>query len=205
MKLKNIAMVSFAATFTAPLMADDWFIGGSIGAQKNRFNQSYQHQADTEVGAENLDISAKETDVLYDVKLGRYFGEQDQNRIYTSYSYNSGSSDDLGDAKFRQQNVLLSYDYMVPLAESKVNWFIGASAGYSYTQVYGPDLGSQNNFVYGGQTGFEYQVNPVASVELGYKYLKQDYSKGASYEDGTSFNFDMDKSEQLYLGVNYRF
>ncbi len=207
MKLRNIALLSCVATaFAFPTMADDWFMGGSIGAQKNSFNEGYRNVVPTPMYeyVEDFDMKFNETDIFYDVKFGRYFGDTDQHRVYTTYSYNDGKSNDIG-SRYRQQNILFSYDYLVPLGQSNVSWFIGASAGYSYTKVNSSNLGSQHNFVYGGQTGFEYKLNNAASVELGYKYLSQDYQKTNHYDDGTSLVMDLDKSEQFYLGLNYRF
>lgn len=205
MKLRNIALLSCVATACAfPTMADDWFMGGSIGAQKNRLSESLSSPQPTPMATEDFDFSTKETDIFYDVKFGRYFGASDQHRVYTSYSYNDGKSGDLN-TKFKQQNILLSYDYLVPLGQTNISWFIGASAGYSYTKVNGPHLGSQHNFVYGGQTGFEYKLNDAASVELGYKYLKQDYEKSTVDDMQMNLTTELNKSEQFYLGVNYRF
>ncbi|MCL2914616.1 porin family protein [Shewanella corallii] len=206
MKLRNIALLSCVATaFAFPTMADDWFLGGSIGAQKNRFNENLSSPQPTPMATEDFDFRTSETDVFYDVKFGRFFGDSDQHRVYTTYSYNDGRVGDLGDARFNQQNILLSYDYLVPLGQTNISWFIGASAGYSYSKVNASHLGSQHNFVYGGQTGFEYKLNNAASVELGYKYLKQDYKKSTVDDMQMNLTTELNKSEQFYLGLNYRF
>ncbi|GGI80559.1 outer membrane beta-barrel protein [Shewanella gelidii] len=188
MKSKSLILASVMAfSFTAPTMASDWFIGGAVGTQKDKYevNSSLEGKS-----------SDKENDAVYQVRAGKYLN--DNHRVYGTYSYNS---DDFA----TQQSFLMSYDYLVNLGQSnKLNWFIGATAGLNHTSPDHGDLRSKDDFVWGAQTGFNFQLTKNMSTELGYRYLKQDY--GSSITNGTeSTKFGLDNTQQVYFGIDYRF
>lgn len=191
-------------TATPALANDnDWFIGGTIGSQKNTFQDSGYALKDPK---NEFDHSQKinEYDAAYSVRFGKYFGDNSEHRLYSTYSYSDGRSGDLDSAKYRQQNILFSYDYIVPIGQSDINWFVGATAGYGHTRVHHELGGSKDGFIYGGQTGFQYNLNDNMTAELGYRYIKEDYQK-VSVENSYANTLALDESQQVYLGIDYRF
>lgn len=199
MKTKSLILASVIATvISAPTMAADWFIGGSVGAQQN----SYEGSTTTEtIVNDGIDIetaigSTNENNAVYELRAGAFIN--DNNRIYGTYSYNS---DDFS----KQQSALLSYDYLVALGDSnKLNWFIGATAGINHVSPDTDLVSSSNNFVWGGQTGIMYKLNDKLSTEIGYRYLKQDFDASTSTATVTE-TASLNDSQQLYLSIDYRF
>lgn len=202
MNKRNIALAAVIATaLSAPTMAADWFIGGSIGTQKNTYKGSIKDNIDPGFNAEYF--KDNDDDMLYELRGGAYLN--DNNRVYGTYSYNS---DDFS----RQQSLLVSYDYLVGLdANNKFNWFIGATAGMNHVSPDAAEYDSKNRFVWGGQTGFMYKINDNVSTEIGYRYLKQDLDASATYGEtmpmatGFTEQVSLNDSQQLYLSVDYRF
>lgn len=204
MKKQTIVIATLLSSAMAmPAMAADWFIGGGIGAQQNKYEGSRMHEVDPGFNAEYA--KDKETNVLYELRFGAYI--DDNNRVYSTYSYNS-------DDHSRQQSLLLSYDYLVGLtADNKLNWFIGATAGVNHISPATNNVDSKNSFVWGGQTGLMYKFNDNVSTEIGYRYLKQDYDASVSYGNpepaphniGITEAASLNDSQQLYLSVDYRF
>ncbi len=201
---KLLLVISITSLTAAPAMASDWFIGGSVGSQKNVFEESHTTPKPEQL-AEDFNLKVSEYDVVYSIRAGKYFGNSSEHRVYGTYSYNSGTSKDLGNGDFTQQNFLASYDYLVPLGQSSVSWFIGATAGYAHTEMNGSHLGSKGGFVYGGQTGFMMDISENVSAELGYRYLKQDYTKGVTDNLGHTTELSLNDSQQAYFGIDYRF
>ncbi|WP_394229717.1 outer membrane beta-barrel protein [Shewanella colwelliana] len=202
MNTKTLALATImTAALSAPTMAADWFIGGGVGAQQNTYKGSVTQNVDPGFNADNF--KETENNVLYELRAGAYLN--DNNRVYGTYSYNS-------DDATRQQSLLMSYDYLVALdANSKINWFIGASAGMNHISPDAAEYSSKNRFVWGGQTGLMYKINDNVSTEIGYRYLKQDFEASGSYGEptpmGTGFTeqASLNDSQQLYLSVDYRF
>ncbi|WP_299798320.1 outer membrane beta-barrel protein [uncultured Shewanella sp.] len=208
MKSRSLVLAAVAATaISAPTFAADWFIGGTVGAQQNKYEGSVNVIDPIDPGfSVPMTGSEKENNAVYELRSGVYLN--DQNRVYATYSYNS---DDFS----KQQSLLMSYDYLVGLGDSnKLNWFIGATAGVNHVSPDTSVVSSSNNFVWGGQTGLMYQINDKLSTEIGYRYLKQDYdvshfesaiSPAAATGPGIQSNLSLNDSQQLYLGVDYRF
>ena len=187
MKTKQLILAGvITSMMSVPAMASDWFIGGAAGYQKNTY------KLDSSVDG----TKEKEKDMAYQLRVGTYIN--DNSRVYGTYGYNS---EDIG----KQQNFLLSYDYLVPLgASNKMNWFVGATAGMTHTSIKDVDLSSGNNFVWGGQTGFMYNINDNWSTEIGYQYLKQDYEKDVGNGANTG-TFSLNDTQQVYLAIDYKF
>ncbi|MFV7772294.1 outer membrane beta-barrel protein [Shewanella marisflavi] len=196
MTKKTLAIAAIiTSALSAPTMAADWFIGGSIGSQENNYKAKLTEAVDPEFN--NGSYKDSDNDAIYELRGGAYLN--DNNRIYGTYSYNS---DDFAE----QQSLLLSYDYLVGLdANNKFNWFIGATAGVNHESPDTDLLESKNRFVWGGQTGFMYKINDSLSTEIGYRYLKQDYEKSFTSDAGDKASFALDDSQQVYLSVDYRF
>ncbi|WP_153915852.1 outer membrane beta-barrel protein [Shewanella sp. TC10] len=186
MKIKQLILAGVVTSMmSVPAMASDWFVGGAAGYQKNTY------KLDSSVDGEK----EKERDMAYQLRVGKYIN--DNSRVYGTYGYNS---EDIG----KQQTFLLSYDYLVPLGQSNVNWFVGATAGMTHTSIKEANLSSGDNFVWGGQTGFMYNINENWSTEIGYQYLKQDYEKDVSNGANTS-TFSLNDTQQVYLAIDYKF
>lgn len=208
MKKQSLALVAVLATaIAAPTMAADWFVGGTVGAQQNTYKSSSTAAdiLDPTYNAQTDYWKNDDKNAVYEVRVGAYLN--DNNRIYSTYSYNS-------DDYSKQQSVLMSYDYLVGLgASNKLNWFIGASAGVNHTSPSTDQISSSNNFVWGGQTGLMYKINDNLSTEIGYRYLKQDLNETNQYSitqgmggiTNVTVNNSLNDSQQLYLGVDYRF
>jgi len=202
MNNKKIVLAAIVtAALSTPTIAADWFIGGGVGTQQNSYKGSVKDNIDPDFNAEYFKDT--DNDMLYEVRAGAYLN--DNNRIYSTYSYNS-------DDFTKQQSLLLSYDYLVGLdANNKFNWFIGATAGVNHISPEADEFSSKDRFVWGGQTGFMYKINDNLSTEIGYRYLKQDFEASATYGDPiptpTSFTeqASLNDSQQLYLSIDYRF
>ncbi|MEL4473318.1 outer membrane protein [Shewanella algae] len=166
----------------APSMAADWFVGGGLGGGQNDYSFK---------SVNGVDSTDDDSSAVFMLRGGFYLTPQQ--RLYATYSYQSFD--------FASQHTgLLSYDYLVPLNRSnKLNWFIGASAGFNYTS---PDMGgsSSSDFAWGGQTGLSYHMSNRLSTEVGYRYLKQDYES-----INNAGKLTLDNSQQVYLSLDYRF
>ncbi|MCL1126734.1 porin family protein [Shewanella surugensis] len=178
MKTKLLVLASVVtATLSIPAMAADNFVGAAYGNQQNHYDAG---------GGYSRDVN----DPTYQLRAGTYINNEA--RLYLTYSFNN-------DQYTKQQMGLVSYDFLIPLtSDQKLNWFVGATAGMNHISPDNSVLSSSssNRFVWGGQTGLQYKINPKLSTEVGYRYLKQDYSKAS---------FSLDNSQQVYLGVDYRF
>ncbi len=176
MKTKSLVLASVvAATLSIPAMAADNFVGAAYGNQQNDYDVGSGYSKDV-------------NNPTYQLRAGTYINKEA--RLYLTYSFND---DDFA----KQQMGLVSYDFLIPVtSDQKLNWFVGATAGMNHISPDTSYLDSANRFVWGGQTGLQYKLNPKLSTEVGYRYLKQDYSKGS---------FSLDNSQQVYLGVDYRF
>jgi len=107
----------------------------------------------------------------------------DDHRVMLSYSY----SDSL-----KQSTTLASYDYLYSVTP-KVKVFAGLSAGVSDSEI---DGHSQDESVWGGQTGAIYQFDKDWSLELAYRYLDQDNEYNGEILDAT---------QQLTAAIDFRF
>lgn len=176
--------ITTAATIllSAPSMAADWFVGGGLGFGQNDYSFK---------SANGVELKDDDNSAVFALRGGLYLTPQQ--RLYATYNYQSFD--------FASQHTgLVSYDYLVPISHSKkLNWFIGASAGFNYTS---PDMGgsSSSDFVWGGQTGLSYHMSNGLSTEVGYRYLKQDYES-----INNAGKLTLDNSQQLYFSLDYRF
>lgn len=168
-----LASALLGVTGVASAATNPWFVGADYGWNKQNINGVYDQ---------------KDEDHQYSLKAGKYLGNSDQHRI--TLSYNNGDGD-VQHHNYDNDNYLLSYDYMLPVAYN-TNVFAGASAGVSHTKITGVD----NDFVYGFQAGAQYNFTQAFGAELGYRWLDQDYDKDHA---------KLDDTQQAYVGVEYRF
>ncbi|MCM2679342.1 outer membrane protein [Echinimonas agarilytica] len=196
--MKKIALIAVPATFllganVAQASDNSWFVGGAAQKQMSKSEQTPMAQ-NPMLGQ---DFSSKDRDWGFELKAGKYLGANDEHRVTMTYTNTDGGST-YGD--YEQQNFLASYDYLYSLsADNRWRAFAGVTAGMAHTKFDGAD--SANDFVYGAQVGVNYRITDNWETELGYRYLKQDFSATASNGD----KFELDRTEQVYLGVNYRF
>ncbi|MFS1423970.1 hypothetical protein [Shewanella sp. 10N.286.48.B5] len=124
------------------------------------------------------------------------------NRLYGAYSYNS---DDMN----QHEGILVSYDKLFSIDDAHhINWFIGASAGLSGNQIQLTNLDSSyqdssSSYVFGGQTGLLFDLGHDFSSELGFRYLKHNFSSSAGNDN--SLSLSLNDSEQVYFGIDFRF
>ena len=198
-----VLAVVITSAFSMPSMAADWFVGGGVGAQQNGYEKSSTIEQDDKKTSNST--SNTEDNEFYMVRAGVYL--DDNNRVYGTYTYNADDST-------TQQSFIVSYDYLVPLGSSRLNWFIGASAGSNHVSPETDNISSGNNFVWGGQTGIIFNITDNLSTELGYRYLDQDFSVSNSDEFGTdpvpnssvtTTTLSATDSQQVYLSLDYRF
>jgi hypothetical protein len=136
----------------------------------------------------------------------RVGGDFDFMRVYVSYD--RASSDNHG--KNTQENLLLSADYLYQV-EANTRLFAGLSAGatklVNESATYrGYDYDSYSKS-YGGQFGMIYDFEGW-QLEGGYRILKHSsYERsGDARELGASDYFpSLNKSDQFYMALNYRF
>ncbi|MBW8190998.1 porin family protein [Neiella marina] len=197
MKNKTLLALIPTALIASPVLANDstndWFVGGAINKQMSK-----SEQAPGAMPADTSSFDQKDRDWGYELKAGRYLGDNDQHRLTMTYTEANGGSK-TGD--YDQKNLLASYDYMYSLTDDN-SWraFGGVSAGMANTKYDG--AGTSNDLVYGAQAGLNYRINQQWETEIGYRYLKQDYS---GTNGNTGEQFALDRTEQVFMGVNYRF
>ncbi|WP_223292956.1 MULTISPECIES: outer membrane beta-barrel protein [Shewanella] len=194
------------SVFSIPTMAADWFVGAGVGAQQNGYDKVV-----TDTGKDPKEVTSSSSlthdNEFYMVRGGVYL--DDSSRLYGTYSYNADDST-------TQQSFIASYDYLVPLGSGRLNWFIGASAGSNHVSPESENMSSGNNFVWGGQTGFIFNITDNLSTEIGYRYLDQDYSISnapdeidepvATPKAGSEVTtLSATDSQQVYLSLDYRF
>lgn len=172
------------------------FIGTTYGWTSSDIENA---RIDDNVPNLNYEDSIKTEETL-GLRVG---GDFDFMRVYVSYD--RASSDWNG--RNTQQNLLLSADYMYPV-EQNTRLFAGLTLGATKLEndsasYYGYKYDSYSKS-YGGQMGMVYDFEGW-QLEGGYRILKHSaYEK--SDEKGSSDYFPtLNKSDQLYIALNYRF
>ncbi|WP_095496992.1 outer membrane beta-barrel protein [Paraferrimonas haliotis] len=188
---KQILALLAVSVLAAPAMAADnnqWFIGAEAGVSTDALKK----------GATKDDRRAE-----FGIKAGKYFGDQDQVRTYITYR---GEQDGKKGDHIKSRSLLVSADYLVGLNQANtINWFVGATAGVTrISERVGPELYSSkkntddavNNFAYGAQTGFKFDLGKNFEMELGYQYLRHTGKK-----DEIRFAND----QRINLGASFKF
>ncbi|GLP96776.1 outer membrane beta-barrel protein [Paraferrimonas sedimenticola] len=180
---KQILAIAAAAVLAGPAMAADnqWFVGAEAGFGTDGFKKG---------------ALKEEKRPEFGVRVGKYLGDNDQVRVYgTLRGSNVGKRGD----RMTGRSLLVSADYLVPLTQSKsVNWFIGGTVGGSQLRDQAPEMNDarQNNFVYGGQTGFKFNLAKNFEMELGYQYLRHNGGKNG---------IKLDADQRVNLGATFKF
>ncbi|GIU53881.1 hypothetical protein [Shewanella sp. KT0246] len=183
--LKNVIVMCL---FPGISYAADTIVGGTVG---------YQHHGNS--SASELS-SSQERGINYQIKNGLKIS--DTSRLYGTYSFNS---DDMN----HHQGVLVSYDRLFSLDEAKhVSWFIGGSAGLSDHEFQFNDIDqiyrdSSSCYVFGGQTGLMFDFGNALTSELGFRYLKHNFTSSDKGMNATSLS--VNDAEQVYWGIDFTF
>ncbi|RJG50461.1 outer membrane beta-barrel protein [Motilimonas pumila] len=168
-----LAFTTSGATFADDI---DWFVGGTLGYQKNGTDNAGGYDDD---------------DGVYGVQGGAYLGENHNHRVSLGYSFNE-SDTPIGHVKL--ESIIASYDYMVPFTSNgKWSWFVGPSIASSKVD---DNTGSDSAFSWGGQTGVNWQITEHINTDLGYRYMSHDFDSDDSV---------IDDSQQVYMTLNFRF
>lgn len=133
----------------------------------------------------------------------RVGGDFDFMRVYLSYD--KASSERHGTNT--QESLLLSADYLYQV-EANTRLFAGLSAGASRLEnesatYYGYTYKSYSKS-YGGQFGMIYDFEGW-QLEGGYRILKHSVYEKSSEKGASDYFPTLDKSDQFYMALNYRF
>lgn len=129
----------------------------------------------------------------------------DAGRAYVTYEYVSDEYSNL--YKFRQQNLLGSYDMFLPVG-ADTNLFGGVTLGVTKLTQDSPGFHRDSDYDLAGglQAGILHRLAPNAALEAGYRYLRTGVDTKLNARDGsTAGSFDVKSTEQLYVGLNYHF
>jgi len=199
-KLLPIAALSF---FTSAALATTTpFVGGTLGQTSANFNES--SRASVQMPGVNFD-SIIDDSGSWGLRAGRDLG---QTRYYVSYDYVSDSYRSA--ARIRHQMLSAAYDLMLPLDGGSTRLFAGANAGL--TRLDQKTGGYRHDDDWGIHAGIQAGLLRILAdnveLEAGYRYAKHEDAavdfkpRGASTRSGSA---RLSSTEQLYMGVNWRF
>lgn len=171
------------SSFASQQALADVYVSGAIGSQKTTAEALGQTESD------------------YDTYLSLGAGIIDNDsRMGVTLSRAGETS---GDDKYRQANLLLSYDRLFALGSDNAHLFAGVSGGIGYTHL--ASKGSFNDtdygFSYGAQTGVIMGLGEHSDLELGYRYVHQ---PGNNIKVGAT-GLGIRDTQSLYLGYSLRF
>jgi opacity protein-like surface antigen len=155
----------------------------------------------------NLDRPNADGVIGKDTTWGMRLGQQNaDNRYYATYDNVSGSHNGL---KIRQENLLGSYDLMVPVGTgTSTQLFGGGTLGMTKMSQESRSTSRDTGLGYaiGGQAGVLQKISQNASVELGYRYLRTNAKTEVSEHSGPKTgSLSLTSSAQTYLSANYLF
>lgn len=183
--MKKLSLVLAASLCANSAIAADLFIGATLGNQ----------WSNTEISSGDYKSSENQSTANIGVRAGAIVN--DTHRFTGSYTRSEAVDKDVAD--IRSHLILASYDYLIPLTDSgKIKFFGGASAGAAAAKS--GVLGNEITPVLGAQAGVQYNFDNNISMELGYRYLNQDIEAKS-----TEGSYKLDHTQQLYMGVDYRF
>jgi len=107
----------------------------------------------------------------------------------------------------------IGYDYLI--GDNEIKPFVGVFAGRSTVKISSKDSMNDldvSGMGYGAQAGVNYTFKKHVSFEAGYRYMKLNSEKTATYND-TAYGYPatltesvkVDKITNLFVGVNYTF
>lgn len=182
----------------ATLASDDTFASLTYGQTSNKIKKS--QALNDSLNRPNADgVISK--DNTWGMRLGQ---QNSQSRYYATYDNVSGSHNGI---KLRQENLLGSYDRFFPVGGS-TKLFAGATAGLTKMTQESSGFSRDKDIGYaiGGQAGVLQQVSQKTSVELGYRYLRNNAGTEVSNHSGSKQgSLSSNSSAQTYLAANYAF
>ena len=177
-------VIALASLSSLPAAADELFFTGDIGSQKTTLEAQGSHDSD------------------YDTYLSLGMGIRDVDSRTTLSLSRAGETS--GGDKYRQANLLASYDKLYSLTEdNSVNFFAGMSAGLGYTHLKVEDAFNKTDygFVYGAQTGLMMDIGEHSNIELGYRYLRHPGNNVKANGVGLGIR----DTQAMYLGYTFKF
>lgn len=197
----------------APLVAACMLASGTVMAQETQFIGVTAGKASA-----NLNESGRASVLMPGVNFDRIIddstswglrvgNDQTATRYYLSYDYVSDNYRSA--AKVRQQTLSGSYDFMLPVADS-TRLFVGATTGLTYLSQDTRGYREDNDWgLHAGlQAGVVQGLSDNVELEAGYRYAKHYNSdvsfkaRGATTRSGDA---SLKSSEEMYVGLNWRF
>ena len=197
--LSKLALATSLTFAAAAANAGDNFVGLTWGQTDNNIQKS--SVLNSNLNNPKLDKVINDTGT-WGVRAGQV---SETNRYYMTYE--NVSDTDSGN-KLRQQNLLGSYDVFLPIGDYNTKLFGGATAGLVKLEQESKGFKRDSDIGYalGLQAGILHDINPNASIEAGYRYLRTNAStEMAPHGAGKAGSLDLHSSGQLYLGANYKF
>ena len=199
-KLSTLAIATTLGMFTFGAHAAENFVGLTWG--ESTLNTDRSSSLKQNMGGKNRFDDTIKNSGTWGVRAGQM---TDEARYYMTYE---NVSDDYGSTlKLRQQNLIGSYDMLVPLGDT-THLFGGASAGLTKleNESRGYSRDSDIGYLVGLQAGVLHKLGNNTSVEAGYRYLRSNAGTEVSERGvGKLGSIDVHSSKQAYLGLNYHF
>ncbi len=197
--LRKLALATSLTFVAAAANAGDNFVGLTWGQTDNNIQKS--SALNSNLNNPKLDKVINDTGT-WGVRAGQV---SDTNRYYMTYE--NVSDTDSGN-KLRQQNLLGSYDVLLPIGGYNTKLFGGATAGLVKLEQESKGFKRDSDIGYalGLQAGILQGIGQNASIEAGYRYLRTNAStEMAPHGAGKVGSLDLHSSGQLYVGANYKF
>ncbi|MCJ8169532.1 hypothetical protein [Atopomonas sediminilitoris] len=197
--LTTLALGTSLAFTSLASVANDTFVGLTWGQTDNNIQKS--SALNKNLDNPNLDKVIDGTGT-WGVRVGQ---QNNQRRYYATYE---NISDSDNGAKLRQQNLLGSYDVLVPLGQNATYLYGGATLGLIKLEQEssGASRDSDIGYAAGLQAGILQKVDQHFSMEAGYRYLRSNASTEISAHGGSKLgSLDLHSSSQAFIGVNYQF
>lgn len=195
----KLALVSALALGAASVQAADNFVGLTWGQTDNNIQKS---------DALNQNLNSPKLDKVIDGTgtWGIRAGQVDKDgRYYMTYE---NFSDSYQSNKHRQQNLLASYDKLVPLGDNGTKLYGGATLGLVKLEQDGSGYKRDSDIGYaaGLQAGILQDLTKNSSIEAGYRYLRTNASTEMAPHGGSKVgSLDLHSSSQVFIGANYKF
>ncbi len=192
------ALAVCAAGVTTVQAADDNFANITYGQTSDKVKKSGLLQRNTDhLNADGI-IGKDDT---WGVRVGKI---NEERRYYMTYDNVSGDHSNL---KLRQENLLGSYDVLLPVGDT-TKLFGGGTVGMTKLTQDSPGASRDSDYGYaiGLQAGVIQEITDKASVELGYRYLRSNAATEVSERSGPKTGtLRLNSSAQTYLSANYKF
>jgi hypothetical protein len=199
MKTLGKLVLGTALIGTFSLAHADNFVGVTWGETSNNMQKSRSLNA--QINNPDLD-GAINNSGTWGARVGTV---EDDSRFYFTYDY---VSDTRNQFKLRQQNLLVSYDLLLPVGNHGTQLFGGVSGGLTRVELRGGGFSSDSDVDLAGgvQVGIIQRLDNKVAVEGGYRYLRTNADVRLKERGtGSSGRADLHSSEQFYIGLNYRF